>query len=107
MSQPWILAGEQFGLWPQSVTLDASLSGATTADLLAAMVNAEVVQEAPRPLIEFKRPSELNERVPLDDGKSSTEWTRAFATAMDALSAPLLNSNQQRRSNERDYEITD
>jgi len=26
-----------------------------------------------------------------DDGKSSAEWTRAFATAMDALSAPLLN----------------
>jgi hypothetical protein len=37
-----------------------------------------------------------NDRVPIrpayeDDGKSSAEWTRAFATAMDALSAPLLN----------------
>jgi hypothetical protein len=26
-----------------------------------------------------------------DNGESCTQWTRAFATAMDALSAPLLN----------------
>jgi hypothetical protein len=40
-----------------------------------------------------------NESVPVDDGNSSAEWTRAFATAMDALSAPLLNGasdNNQR-----------
>jgi hypothetical protein len=40
-----------------------------------------------------------NERVPVNDGNSSAEWTRVFASAMDALSAPLLNGandNNQR-----------
>jgi hypothetical protein len=43
---------------------DWSRAGATTEELLSAIENAEVVCEAPRPLIEFKRPSELKSFVP-------------------------------------------
>jgi hypothetical protein len=37
---------------------------AATDDLLAAITSAEVIQEAPRPLIEFKSPSQLKNYVP-------------------------------------------
>src|SRR4029077_8786882 len=39
-------------------------AGATADDLLKAISHAEIVSEAPRPLIEFKRPSELKNFVP-------------------------------------------
>jgi hypothetical protein len=39
-------------------------AGATTDDLLTAVVHAQVVQEPPRPLIEFRTPSELKNYVP-------------------------------------------
>jgi len=43
---------------------DYTSAGADDNDLFAAVMNAEVIQEAPRPLIEFKRPSELKNFVP-------------------------------------------
>jgi hypothetical protein len=43
---------------------DWTRAGATAGDLVEAIEHAEVIQEAPRPLIEFKRPSELKNFVP-------------------------------------------
>ena len=42
-------------------------AGATVDDLFKAIEHAEVIQQAPRPLIEFKRPSELKNYVPSPD----------------------------------------
>ena len=42
---------------------DWTRAGATADDLVEAIEHAEVIQEAPRPLIEFKRPSELKNFV--------------------------------------------
>jgi AAA domain-containing protein/CHC2-type zinc finger protein len=42
---------------------DWTMAGATERDLLAAIVDAEIIHEAPRPLIEFKTPSQLKNFV--------------------------------------------
>jgi hypothetical protein len=43
---------------------DWTRADATADDLLAAMVNAEIIHETPRPLIEFKTPSQLKNFIP-------------------------------------------
>jgi hypothetical protein len=43
---------------------DWTRAGATTDSLAAVIMNAEVIQEPPRPLIEFKSPSQLKNFVP-------------------------------------------
>ena len=43
---------------------DYTRAGATDKDLFDSVIKAETIQEAPRPLIEFKRPSELKNFVP-------------------------------------------
>ena len=43
---------------------DYTRAGATDKDLFDSVIKAETIQEAPRPLIEFKKPSELKNFVP-------------------------------------------
>ena len=43
---------------------DHTRAGATDKDLFNSVIKAETIQEAPRPLIEFKKPSELKNFIP-------------------------------------------